>query len=108
MGKRGPRATSGKDKVVSIRMNTTLRSRLDRAAEASGRKLSSEIEHRLAASFAEDDMSTAMFGSSRNHAIAKLIVMVMDLAGDRRRAGDWTTDSVQFTRGFAGVALLLG
>ena len=79
MGKRGPQPKGeygrsiGRTAVLSTRLQPDTRARLLKAAKASGRSLSQELEHRLRDTFVEDDNVVNFYGGPPNAAIVKLI-----------------------------------
>ena len=83
MGKRGPQPKGeygrsiGRTAVLSTRLQPDTRARLLKAAKASGRSLSQELEHRLRDTFVEDDNVVNFYGGPPNAAIVKLIGAVI-------------------------------
>jgi hypothetical protein len=83
MGKRGPAPRGeyggkiGRTAVLSTRLQPDTRARLSEAAKANGRSLSQELEHRLRASFTEEDKVVDFYGSQSNAAILKLLGAVI-------------------------------
>ena len=68
MGKRGPKPKGeyggkiARTAVLSTRLQPDTRARLSKAAKASGRSLSQELEHRLRGSFIEEDKVVDFYG----------------------------------------------
>jgi hypothetical protein len=83
MGKRGPQPKGeyggkiARTAVLSTRLQPDTRARLSKAAKASGRSLSQELEHRLRGSFIEEDKAVDFYGSQSNAAILKVIGTVI-------------------------------
>jgi hypothetical protein len=83
MGKRGPQSKGeyggkiARTAVLSTRLQPDTRARLSKAAKASGRSLSQELEHRLRGSFIEEDKAVDFYGSQSNAAILKVIGTVI-------------------------------
>jgi hypothetical protein len=83
MGKRGPQPKGeygrsiGRTAVLSTRLQPDTRARLLKAAKASGRSLSQELEHRLRDTFIEDDNVVNFYGGPSNAGIVKLIGAVI-------------------------------
>ncbi len=116
MGKRGPPPKGeyggkvGRTAVLSTRLQPDTRKRLSEAAKANGRSLSQELEHRLRASFIQDDNVIDFFGSQSNAAIVKLLGAVIQSTGTswlvkkldgwvpdpRKDPGEWLRDSKLF------------
>jgi hypothetical protein len=116
MGKRGPPPKGeyggkvGRTAVLSTRLQPDTRRRLSEAAKANGRSLSQELEHRLRASFIQDDNVIDFFGSQSNAAIVKLLGAVIQSTGTswlvkkldgwvpdpRKDPGEWLRDSKLF------------
>jgi hypothetical protein len=119
MGKRGPAPQGeygGKTAVFSTRMRPDTRARLTRAAKASRRSLTQEMEHRLRGSFAEDDKAVEFFGSVQNAAICRLIGVVIQTASttsftktatgwvpDLKNPAEWLSDPKLFDHVFTGI-----
>lgn len=94
MGK-GPRPKgeyAGKSSVFSTRIRPDLRKNLEKAAKASGRSLSQEVEHRLRRSFVEDDKIADAFGDRRTYRLMRMMADAIHLSQEqdvtepRRRA----------------------
>ena len=83
MGKRGPQPKGeyggkiARTAVLSTRLQPDTRARLSKAAKASGRSLSQELEHRLRGSFIEEDRVVDFYGCESNAAILKVIGTVI-------------------------------
>lgn len=102
MGKRGP-APKGeypdKSAVLSTRISSELRERLEKAVEQSGLTLSREIEHRLRRTFHEEDRANDIFGSERNYRLMQAIAISINTAIDPENPdpdADWLDDPVLF------------
>jgi hypothetical protein len=100
MGKRGPAPLgpySGKSVVFSTRLQPETRERLARAAKATGRPLSQEVEHRLRGSFHREDDITKAFGTETNYAVMRAISAGIETLRDREgNKGDWLRDPYLF------------
>jgi TraY domain len=83
MGKRGPLPKGeygikiSRTAVLSTRLQPDTRARLSEAAKANRRSLSQELEHRLRASFTDEDNVVDFYGSQSNAAILKLLGAVI-------------------------------
>jgi hypothetical protein len=83
MGKRGPQPKGeyggkiARTAVLSTRLQPDTRARLSKAAKASGRSLSQELENRLRGSFIEEDKVVDFYGCESNAAILKVIGTVI-------------------------------
>jgi TraY domain len=83
MGKRGPKPRGeyggkiARTAVLSTRLQPDTRARLSKAAKASGRSLSQELENRLRSTFIEEDKVVDFYGSESNAAILKVIGTVI-------------------------------
>jgi hypothetical protein len=102
MGRRGPAAKGefgDKSAVLSTRISSELRARLEAEVERSGLTLSREIEHRLRRSFIEDEKIAEGFGNRRNFALMKVLSMMIEL---KRRPDqpsiDWLEDPWLFNQ----------
>jgi hypothetical protein len=79
MGRRGPQpkgeygGRTGRTAVFSTRLQLDTRARLEKAAMASRRSLSQELEHRLRGSFIDEDKVVDFYGSQSNAAVVKLL-----------------------------------
>jgi hypothetical protein len=96
MGKRGP-APKGefgdKSAVLSTRISSELRARLEAQVEQSGLTLSREIEHRLRRSFIDDEKISEGYGNRRNLAIMKILSMMIEAKRRPNQAdADWLED----------------
>jgi hypothetical protein len=103
---RGPYA--GKSAVLAWRVRPDTRADIERAAKASGRSMSQEVEHRLKGSFAEDQEIKDRFGSERSYAVMRLMaytIAAIRPAGAADR--DWLSDPVLFDRAVEGIAVVL-
>lgn len=103
--------------VLSTRLQPDTRGRLSRAAKASGRSLSQELEHRLRASFIDEDKVVDFYGSESTGAVVKLLGAVIQSTctnwfvktGDdwtpdlRRDAGEWLRDGKLFDQVLTAV-----
>lgn len=103
---RGPYA--GKSAVLAWRVRPDTRADIERAAKASGRSLSQEVEDRLKGSFAEDKKIEDVFGDKRNYAVMRLIGSTIESI---RPVGatdvDWLSDPFLFDRAVNGVNAVL-
>jgi hypothetical protein len=63
--------------VLSTRLQPDTRARLSDAAKTNRRSLSQELEHRLRASFIQDDNVVDFYGNQSNAAIVKLVGVVI-------------------------------
>jgi len=83
MGKRGPQPRGeygrsiGRTAVLSTRLQPDTRARLSAAAKTNKRSLSQELEHRLRASFIEEDKIVDFYGNQSNAAVVKLLGAVI-------------------------------
>jgi hypothetical protein len=83
MGRRGPQpkgeygGKTGRTAVFSTRLQLDTRARLEKAAMASRRSLSQELEHRLRGSFIDEDKVVDFYGSQSNAAVVKLLGAVI-------------------------------
>jgi hypothetical protein len=83
VGKRGPQPKGeygrniGRTAVLSTRLQPDTRARLSRAAKATKRSLSQELEHRLRLSFINEDGVIDFYGSQANAAIIQLLGAVI-------------------------------
>ena len=101
---RGPYAN--KRKTLSTRITSTLRTRLEEAAEESGRSLSQEIEFRLEQSFADDQAKHEAFGGKHVYALMRLLGSAVSLieTGTGRK---WRDDLVTYHQVKATIDKLL-
>lgn len=112
MGKRGP-APKGEyapqNSVLSVRITSDLRERLDEEIAQSGKGLSREVEHRLRRSFYEsDDKITNYFGSRRDYAILKLIHSAIEATVNLKQPNaDWTKDPYLFNQAVRSINTVL-
>lgn len=94
---RTKRKKSGGGKIVPLSMRTTaeIRQRMEKAAEANGRSLASEVEDRLLSSFNQDDMLEAMFGNAELINLFRILAASTDIV-ERRTGNSWTADYETF------------
>ena len=93
-----------KSSVLTTRITTELREKLDRARKQHPefRSLSQEVEHRLRRSFNEDEPIKELFGSKEAYAIARLVTFILDaVEGQTQR--HWAENA--FTVQTAGHAI---
>jgi hypothetical protein len=103
---RGPYA--GKSAVLAWRVRPETRADIERAAQASGRSMSQEVEHRLKGSFAEDKEIKDRFGSERSYAVMRLMASTIVAIRPAGAAdADWLNDPVLFDRAVEGIAAVL-
>ncbi len=90
---RGPYAN--KRKTLSTRITSTLRTRLDEAADQADRSLSQEIELRLEQSFANDQAKYDAFGGKHIYALMRFLGSAVSLieTGTGRK---WRDDRVTY------------
>jgi hypothetical protein len=96
MAKRGPVPRGefhNKSAVLSTRIREDTRAALERAAAASGKSLSQEIEYRLRSSFDKDRVISAEFGNRQNYALLRLLASLFDSAPNE---GPWLHDPENF------------
>ncbi len=109
MGKRGP-APKGeydnKSAVFSTRIRADTKRAIKIAADASGRSMSCELEHRLLRSFEEDRLIRERFGCRENYGVLRLIALAIELEcpQDPKR---WLFDSKKFAETLAAIEALL-
>jgi hypothetical protein len=80
------------------------------AATTNGRSLSQELEHRLRATFAEDDKAVDWYGSRQTAAVVKLIGATIQSASARvskRGKHDWLKEQWLFDDVMAAIAHIL-
>lgn len=89
------KAVTSEAKRFALNMKTTeeIRRRLEAAAQASGRSLTHEVEHRLEQSFQEEDLLSRYFGSDDTIDLLKRLAPVIDYHS-RRSCRTWQTDKV--------------
>src|SRR5436190_20191158 len=105
MGK-GPRPKgeyAGKSSVFSTRIRPDLRKNLERAAKASGRSLSQEVEHRLRRSFVEDEKVAEAFGDRRTYRLMRLMSDAIQLSQNEENDGHWLDDPFRFRIALAAM-----
>jgi hypothetical protein len=105
MGK-GPRPKgeyAGKSSVFSTRIRPDLRKSLERAAKASGRSLSQEVEHRLRRSFVEDDKIADAFGDRRTYRLMRLMSDAIHLSRQDQNDENWLDDPFRFRVALAAM-----
>lgn len=88
----GPYAV--KQAVVSTRMRSDTKAKLDSEAKKHGWGLSQEIEHRLRRSFDEDDKIADAFGDRRTFRLMRMMTDAIRLS--EKKAGDWLNDPDSF------------
>ena len=101
MGKRGPKADQefGDQKVVlSTRIAQETRDALQRAANASGRPISREVEHRLRRSFEDDEKIVQTLGGPQMYAMLRTVAASMTFAASG--SDDWLNDPDAYDRAF--------
>ncbi len=64
--------------MINVRVSPALRTRLAQAAEANGKSLSREIEHRLAYSLSDNDIDRT-FNDPETYAFFRLLAVVFDI-----------------------------
>jgi hypothetical protein len=89
------KADGGKIVPLSMRTTAEIRRRMERAAEANGRSLASEVEDRLISSFNQDDIREAMFGGPELIDLFKMLAAAADIV-ERRMGKSWTADYETF------------
>jgi hypothetical protein len=105
MGK-GPRPKgeyAGKSSVFSTRIRPDLRKSLERAAKASGRSLSQEVEHRLRRSFVEDDKIADAFGDRRTYRLMRMMSDAIHLSWQDQNDENWLDDPFRFRVALAAM-----
>jgi hypothetical protein len=103
---RGPYA--GKSSVIAWRVRPETRAEIERAAKASGRSMSQEVEDRLKGSFAEDKEINDRFGSERSYAVMRLMAAtIVAIRPAGAGSADWLNDPVLFDRAVEGIAAVL-
>ncbi|WP_149312282.1 hypothetical protein [Methylobacterium sp. P1-11] len=111
MGKRGPAPKgeyASQNSVLSVRITSDLRSRLDEEVVKNGKGLSREVEHRLRRSFYDDDKINDYFGSRRDYAILKLIHSSIEAVTNLEDPNaDWTKDPYLFNQAVQAVSTVL-
>jgi DNA-binding CsgD family transcriptional regulator len=68
----------GRRPPVSFRTTEEMRDQLERAASASGRSITQEIEHRLEQSFREEDLLSRYFGSDEAIELLKELSLIIN------------------------------
>ena len=100
MARRGfpPRGEfTNKSAVLSTRIRADTRAALEKAAKASKRSLSQEIEFRLRRSFSEDKTLTERFGNRRTYRLFQLAADVANaLWNPDKKEADWLDDPSLF------------
>lgn len=122
MGKRGPQPKGGyseKSGTLSTRITGALRDQLKRSAAKSGRSLSSEIEHRLRASFDYEARIEGIFGNRIIYGMLRAAGSAMAttaeqaarvVKGARREAKDdshWLDDPYVFDQATKAARVIL-
>lgn len=84
-------------KIVPLNMRTTaeIRQRMEKAAEANGRSLASEVEDRLLSSFNQDDILEAMFGNAELINLFRMLAAATDIV-EQRTGKSWAADYETF------------
>jgi hypothetical protein len=80
-----------------------LRKSLERAAKASGRSLSQEVEHRLRRSFVEDDKIADAFGDRRTYRLMRLMSDAIHLSRQDQNDENWLDDPFRFRVALAAM-----
>ena len=83
-----------KRKTLSTRITSNLRTRLEEAAEETGRSLSQEIEFRLEQSFKDDEAVHEALGGKHVYALMRLLgsaVLIIETGTDKRWRDDRAT-----------------
>lgn len=100
MGRRGPTPQgeyAGKTEVFSTRIRPDLRASIEKAAQASGRSISQEVEHRLRRTFIQDDRIEDAFGSRENYTVLRIVGLAMQYARvPFHGTPDWRSDPLAF------------
>jgi hypothetical protein len=105
MGK-GPRPKGeyfGKSSVFSTRIRPDLRKSLEKAAKASGRSLSQEVEYRLRRSFVEDDKIADAFGDRRTYRLMRMMSDAIQLSLQDQNDENWLDDPFRFRVALAAM-----
>ena len=98
----------GKSVVFSTRLRADTKKALEVAAEASGRSLSQEAEHRLRRSFDEDRTLFERFGGRENYAVLRLIGTCLDSGFNPLNPdASWRDDPYVFQQTLEAVTVVL-
>jgi hypothetical protein len=96
--------------VLSTRLQPDTRAWLVAAAQANGRSLSQELEHRLRRTFGDDDKAVEFFGTGQTAAVVKLIGATINSAaarGSAQKKQDWLKEQWLFDDVMDAIAHVL-